>query len=383
MSSIKFQLEEYKKSNPRYVLELHTIRGMVQEVDNMDKGLRTVLGLPRQPTDADYQALLASILSESSAIPLKAISILLRFSCTSGADLEAHHVPSHIVAFMEQHRGHLQRAAQGNDGAPRSIVTQSARTMPIRRPTADELTSAKRWVEEQKRTAFNHNFDDVIGPQVPESEIQEYTRNLEHLDTVLGSIERYMHIAFAALRKEDVVRRMFAMMASTKFQLEECKKPNPRYVLELHTIRGMKQEAENMDRGGSHPPSTTSFQLGQQAKQSQALAPGVAMSTPTPPMAPTVPTPTLQASTASITMPSPQPPKFPKGKAAANPMAPVRLTVSAKVDSLETALSAPAVAPTSTLVDKKGSSKRAREHEVDGVMPEVAFTPSPKRAKYE
>jgi len=44
MASTKFQLEESKKRNTRYVLELHTIRGMVQEADNMDKGLRTVLG---------------------------------------------------------------------------------------------------------------------------------------------------------------------------------------------------------------------------------------------------------------------------------------------------------------------------------------------------
>ena len=43
MASVKIQIEELKKPNPRYVLELHTIRGMIQEVDNMDKGLRAVL----------------------------------------------------------------------------------------------------------------------------------------------------------------------------------------------------------------------------------------------------------------------------------------------------------------------------------------------------
>src|ERR1700761_5639289 len=36
-----------------------------------------------------------------------------------------------------------------------------------------------------------------------------------HLDTVLGNIERYIHIASTALRKEDVVRRMFAMVIVT------------------------------------------------------------------------------------------------------------------------------------------------------------------------
>ena len=43
MASAKSQLEELKKPNPRYVLELHTIRGMIQEADNMDKGLKVVL----------------------------------------------------------------------------------------------------------------------------------------------------------------------------------------------------------------------------------------------------------------------------------------------------------------------------------------------------
>lgn len=45
MASAKFQLEELKNPNPRYVLELCTIRALIQEADNMDKGLRAVLGI--------------------------------------------------------------------------------------------------------------------------------------------------------------------------------------------------------------------------------------------------------------------------------------------------------------------------------------------------
>ena len=43
MAAVKIQLEELDKLNPRYVLEHHTIRGMIQEADNMDKGLKAVL----------------------------------------------------------------------------------------------------------------------------------------------------------------------------------------------------------------------------------------------------------------------------------------------------------------------------------------------------
>ncbi|KAH9057853.1 hypothetical protein EDB87DRAFT_1628559 [Lactarius vividus] len=130
-----------------------------------------------------------------------------------------------------------------------SIPIQFAGAIPIRRPVTEEVAFAKRWVEEQKKIAFNYSFEGFVGSPIPDSEIPEYIRNLERLDMALVNIERYIHIAFAALKKEDVVRRMFTMMASTKFQLEECKKPNPRYVLELRTIRGMIEEADNMDKG--------------------------------------------------------------------------------------------------------------------------------------
>ena len=129
-------------------------------------------------------------------------------------------------------------------------------------------------------------------------------------------------------------------MAFTKFQLEESKKPNPRYILELRTIREMIQEADNIDKGlrtvldlkpatqgnapvlqqlqklnsmghtpsftqpvipavppvsvgGSLPPSTALVQLGQ---QSQAQAPGAAILTLTTPTVPTFTTPTGLAS---------------------------------------------------------------------------------------
>jgi hypothetical protein len=48
MASTRAQLEELEKPNPRYVLELHTIRGMIQEADNMDKGLKAALGFGAQ-----------------------------------------------------------------------------------------------------------------------------------------------------------------------------------------------------------------------------------------------------------------------------------------------------------------------------------------------
>ena len=68
--------------------------------------------LPHQPTEADYQALLGSITSKSSAMNSEAMSILPRFAYATGADLEARHVPPYIIAFVEQNREYLQRAAR-------------------------------------------------------------------------------------------------------------------------------------------------------------------------------------------------------------------------------------------------------------------------------
>ena len=56
-------------------------------------------------------------------MPPEAMSILPRFSHTSGADLEAHRVPSRIISFVEQHRDHLQRAAQNRNEFRASLTS--------------------------------------------------------------------------------------------------------------------------------------------------------------------------------------------------------------------------------------------------------------------
>ncbi|KAN0138863.1 hypothetical protein V8E53_003251 [Lactarius tabidus] len=292
------------------------------------------------------------------------------------------------------------------NGAPSSILAQSAGAVSIQRPTAEEVAYAKRRIEEEKR-AFNQSFDGTTG---------SFQRNVLIL-FVLGNTEKYIHIAFAALRKEDIVRRMFAMMASTKFQLEESKKPNPRYILELHTIREMLQEGSSMDKGlrtvlgfklvhrnmrNSHllwvpfaqlappaapsvtrPPPTRLFQPGHRKKQSQTQAPGAAMSTPTPPPLPTVSTPTPQAATPYIAALSSQTLKSPKGKSAVKPKPQARRKVSAKTNGIETATFVPAVASTptsSTPVETKRDVNRIREDEADGATRGGASTSSSCRA---
>ena len=70
--------------------------------------------LAHQRTEADYQALLASTTTspESSVMTIEAMNILPRFWDASGAELETHRVPQHVIAFIEQNRDHLKWLAQ-------------------------------------------------------------------------------------------------------------------------------------------------------------------------------------------------------------------------------------------------------------------------------
>ena len=54
------------------------------------------------------------------------MSILARFSHTSGVDLKAHHVPRHIISFVKQNREHLRRAAEDRYGSV--LVSHPPRT---------------------------------------------------------------------------------------------------------------------------------------------------------------------------------------------------------------------------------------------------------------
>jgi hypothetical protein len=68
--------------------------------------------LVHQPTEADYRALLAIATSELSVMTAETMSVLPRFCDVSGAELEAHHAPEHVIAYIEYNRDHLKWLAQ-------------------------------------------------------------------------------------------------------------------------------------------------------------------------------------------------------------------------------------------------------------------------------
>jgi hypothetical protein len=214
-------------------------------------------------------------------------------------------------------------------------------------------------------------------------------------------------------------------MASVKFQLEELKKPNPRIVLELHTIRGMIQEADNMDKGlkaviqrtqgyqmppGGVPSAPQPPPQPPSAVGNALFAPPVPPTTPpapaamsrTPhlppllparrkkpsrsqgtPMPPPIPT---AVATPGFTSPSSQTPKSPKGKPKRKP--PTRRNGSKRENGVEAPTAAHSVAPTpssSKPAVAKGGGKRVRSDDDDTASDAprlgVSSAPSPKRVK--
>ena len=111
--------------------------------------------------------------------------------------------------------------------------------MKIWRLTQEDILVAKRLVDEKKRLAFScgqfsllclpylicfrlaPDFNGVVDYHpILESDKQEYYSKIEHLDQLLFNIEKYIHLAFAVTKKEDLVERMFTMVS--QFDLALC-----------------------------------------------------------------------------------------------------------------------------------------------------------------
>ena len=159
MASTKVQLEELKKPDPRYVLELHTIRGMIQEADCMDKGLRAVLGIRSQAQMMPHGGT-----SSAPQPPPQPPSVVTPAPFApsippNAPPLQPHRKkPSQVQAAGAV----LVNPAGMNSVQSCPIFTQSAGAMQIRRPTLEEVIAAKRWVDEQKRIAFSRGSYSLV-----------------------------------------------------------------------------------------------------------------------------------------------------------------------------------------------------------------------------
>ena len=159
------------------------------------------LGRLYQPTEENYEALLANVISDLSLLTAEVMSTLPQFRSKSCVEFEAHRVLQRVVESVVQNRTYwqvslrviidpslqsirdplqrqrsrqraiacgiahniAQRTAKGR-GYPSDMMASStvlgssgtplAGTVEMRRPSVEEIAIAKRWVHEQKRIAF-------------------------------------------------------------------------------------------------------------------------------------------------------------------------------------------------------------------------------------
>jgi hypothetical protein len=112
------QLQQLYQETLRYFDQAYS-RGIIAQLRNSQAPSQALSQSPQphaqplayQRTEADYQALLASTMSESSVI-FEALDILPRFWDAPGAELEAHRVPQRVIAFIEQNREYLKWLSQ-------------------------------------------------------------------------------------------------------------------------------------------------------------------------------------------------------------------------------------------------------------------------------
>jgi hypothetical protein len=115
--AVAHQLHQLYQDTLRHFDQAYS-RGIINQLEYLHTtGQRPSPAQPLayQPTEADYQALLATIAAlESSSVMTfeEAKNILFRFCDVSAAELEAHHVPRHVIAYVEHNREDLKRLAQ-------------------------------------------------------------------------------------------------------------------------------------------------------------------------------------------------------------------------------------------------------------------------------
>ena len=216
-------------------------------------------------------------------------------------------------------------------------------------------------------------------------------------------------------------------MAPVKFQLEELKKSNPRYVLELHTIQRMRQEADDIDSGlnvvlqrtqahimppnwapsaphpapqlrcaitdtpfsppvpPTAPPAPAAMSRPPQSPPSQPAHRNKPFRSQATPTLPPIPTATPQAATPGITASYSQTPKSPKGKPKPKPS--TRRNGSKTANGVKTPTAVHPFAPTlssSKPAGAKVGGKRARDDDIDsptGSTPSVPSAPWLKKVK--
>lgn len=160
--AVAHQLQQLYQETLRHFDQAYSC-GMIAQLRN-SQAQGQVPSQPPQPhaqpvthqrTEADYQALLANTTSESSLMSFEARNTLHRFWDASGAELEAHRVPQHVIAFVEHNREHLKSLAQ--DPRLRPGFTPTENPQLVRQNQLYQASGLQTMVHSSLQSLQNHH----------------------------------------------------------------------------------------------------------------------------------------------------------------------------------------------------------------------------------
>ena len=143
------------------------------------------------------------------------MDILPRFSHTSDADLEAHRVLQHVIAFVEQKKERLQRAAQ-DQSRFRAGITSTKNAPLDHRTQANEAPGLQTMVRPVQAIPGHQNPLERLHPT-----LSSWLMNMNKLSGLIDSLEELTRAAPSDCRPQ--LKKQIALLRMTfKNQQERC-----------------------------------------------------------------------------------------------------------------------------------------------------------------
>ncbi|KAA1467371.1 hypothetical protein DENSPDRAFT_832398 [Dentipellis sp. KUC8613] len=333
--------------------------------------------------------------------------------------------PGQAQFMMQQQNMMNSRLASG--GRPPTaqqpaIMQQRLPNGQLRRPTPEDIQEGTEFIARfRDEWIKERNLDSVSTHQIPENQRPQYNEALGRLTQLVNDLDHKLPAMYAIMareKREELIKKLVIISITARYQHMQSSMTNPRFVIDLNSIRTMytqshnahngftrtMAELANMERNGQppgpappsmppqppqpppqpqplpvpqHPPHLTPsippavphtapqnrpVAISQPSNKRKASGHPSAPSAPTPTNMPTPPpavsvsTPTHQASTPSVTAASPQTPKSPKAKAAPKGKAPT----ASKRRTSKAAPPAEPIAGPSTPAETKGDQKDSK-----------------------
>jgi len=169
------------------------------------------------------------------------MNALMSYANISAPDLRARCVPETVVQFVERNRDLLQHTQSLCDlvqrelpllGDPESMVLIQA----LPRPTQEQAREAIQFIQQVKNEFIVKNLPIMKQHQVPENQRGEYNRILEQAYRCAQEVEPKLLTYFYVLKDADMVRKLIAIIYTTREQRVLIANGTQKFILPLSTL---------------------------------------------------------------------------------------------------------------------------------------------------